>query len=138
MQFKIQNIFYIFDEIDAALDKRNSERLAALLNQYMKSGQYIVITHNDAIILNSNILYGVSMHEGVSKILSLKIDEPISQQLQKAKEMQVQDTKSLTSIDQIPNNQIIDELAPLAAQTLEESEMNENEVIENKSKLTKS
>lgn len=66
--------FYIFDEIDAALDKRNSERLAALLQQYMKSGQYIVITHNDAIIQNSNILYGVSMHEGVSKVLSLKLD----------------------------------------------------------------
>ncbi|MBI2632719.1 chromosome segregation protein SMC [Candidatus Pacearchaeota archaeon] len=66
--------FYIFDEIDAALDKRNSERLAALLQQYMKSGQYIVITHNDAIIQNSNILYGISMHEGVSKILSLKLD----------------------------------------------------------------
>lgn len=66
--------FYIFDEIDAALDKRNSERLAALLTQYMKSGQYIVITHNDSIIMSSNVLYGVSMHEGVSKILSLKVD----------------------------------------------------------------
>ncbi len=66
--------FYVFDEIDAALDKRNSERLAGLLNQYMKSGQYIVITHNDAIILNSNALYGVSMHEGISKILSLKLN----------------------------------------------------------------
>lgn len=66
--------FYIFDEIDAALDKRNSERLSSLITQYMKSGQYIVITHNDAIITNSNVLYGVSMHEGVSKILSLKID----------------------------------------------------------------
>ncbi len=65
--------FYVFDEIDAALDKRNSERLAALLNQYMKAGQYIVITHNDAIILNSNVLYGISMHDGVSKILSLKV-----------------------------------------------------------------
>lgn len=66
--------FYILDEIDAALDKRNSERLAGLLNQYMKSGQYLIITHNDAIILNSNLLYGVSMHEGVSKILSLQLD----------------------------------------------------------------
>ncbi len=65
--------FYIFDEIDAALDKRNSERLAGLLNQYMKSGQYIVITHNDAIIMNSNVLYGVSMQDGVSKVLSLKV-----------------------------------------------------------------
>jgi len=65
--------FYILDEIDAALDKRNSERLAALLKRYMKSGQYIIVTHNDAIILDSNILYGVSMHEGVSKILSLRV-----------------------------------------------------------------
>lgn len=69
--------FYVFDEIDAALDKRNSERLAGLLQKYMRAGQYIIITHNDAIILNSNILYGVSMHDGVSKILSLNIkDEP--------------------------------------------------------------
>lgn len=67
--------FYILDEIDAALDKRNSERLAALLKRYMKAGQYVVITHNDAIILDSNILYGVSMHEGVSKILSLSIND---------------------------------------------------------------
>ncbi|MFH1290872.1 MAG: hypothetical protein ABIH92_05720, partial [Nanoarchaeota archaeon] len=66
--------FYILDEIDAALDKRNSERLAALLKQYMRSGQYIIVTHNDAIILDSDILYGVSMHEGVSKILSLRVN----------------------------------------------------------------
>ncbi len=65
--------FYILDEIDAALDKRNSERLAVLLNRYMKLGQYIIVTHNDAVILNSQILYGVSMHEGVSKVLSLKV-----------------------------------------------------------------
>ena len=30
-------------------------------------------THNDEIISNANILYGVSMHEGVSKIVSLKV-----------------------------------------------------------------
>ncbi|MBI5804327.1 chromosome segregation protein SMC [Candidatus Pacearchaeota archaeon] len=67
--------FYILDEIDAALDKRNSERLASLLSRYIKSGQYLIVTHNDAIILDSQILYGVSMHEGVSKILSLKLGE---------------------------------------------------------------
>ncbi len=65
--------FYILDEIDAALDKRNSERLSGLLSKYIKEGQYIIITHNDAIILNSDVLYGVSMHEGVSKILSMKM-----------------------------------------------------------------
>jgi len=75
--FAIQELkpyyFYIFDEIDAALDKRNSERLAELLKKYMKRGQYIVISHNDEVIANSTNLYGVSMSEGVSKILSLKI-----------------------------------------------------------------
>ncbi|MBS3065718.1 chromosome segregation protein SMC [Candidatus Pacearchaeota archaeon] len=67
--------FYIFDEIDAALDKRNSERLAGLLNQYMKSGQYVVITHNDAIIMDSDVLYGVSMHDGITKILSIDLSK---------------------------------------------------------------
>mgnify|MGYP003979655839 FL=1 len=75
--FAIQELnpycFYILDEIDAALDKRNSERLAGLLKKYMAKGQYIVITHNDEIITNASTLYGVSMHDGISKILSLKV-----------------------------------------------------------------
>ena len=76
--FAIQELhpysFYIFDEIDAALDRRNSERLSYLLKKHMKKGQYLIITHNDSIISeSSNILYGVSMQEGVSKILSLEI-----------------------------------------------------------------
>ncbi len=75
--FAIQELkpyyFYILDEIDAALDKRNSERLAGLLKKYMQKGQYIVITHNDEIITNATNLYGVSMHDGISKIVSLKI-----------------------------------------------------------------
>lgn len=75
--FAIQELkpyaFYILDEIDAALDKRNSERLANLLKKYMQKGQYIVITHNDEIITNATNLYGVSMHDGISKVTSLKI-----------------------------------------------------------------
>jgi len=66
--------FYIFDEIDAALDRRNSERLAYLLKKYMKQGQYLIITHNDSLISeSSNSLYGVTMQEGISKILSLEV-----------------------------------------------------------------
>ncbi|MDP3881366.1 MAG: chromosome segregation SMC family protein [Nanoarchaeota archaeon] len=110
--------FYIFDEIDAALDKRNSERLAALLGQYMKSGQYIVITHNDAIIMNSNILYGVSMHEGVSKVLSLKMDEPLPP------EIIAREENSSPLEENNAKEEILDE-APLAAETLEEPKENE-------------
>ena len=65
--------FYLLDEIDAALDKRNSERLAALLSKYMQQGQYIVISHNDEVISKATNIYGVSMQEGISKIISLKV-----------------------------------------------------------------
>jgi len=75
--FAIQELnpycFYILDEIDAALDKRNSERLAGLLKKYMQKGQYIVITHNDEVINRATNLYGISMHDGISKVLSLKV-----------------------------------------------------------------
>ena len=93
--------FYVFDEIDAALDKRNSERLAALLNQYMKSGQYIVITHNDAIIMNANVLYGVSMHDGVSKILSLELPKMLEPEPSTTadKPLEIQEPKEETVIE---------------------------------------
>lgn len=65
--------FYVFDEIDAALDKHNSELLAALIKRYMTTGQYIIVTHNDALISEASTLYGVSMQENISKIISLKI-----------------------------------------------------------------
>lgn len=65
--------FYVFDEIDAALDKHNSELLAALIKKYMTMGQYIVVTHNDALISEATNLFGVSMQEGISKVISLKV-----------------------------------------------------------------
>ncbi|MBI4441668.1 chromosome segregation protein SMC [Candidatus Woesearchaeota archaeon] len=66
--------FYIFDEVDAALDKHNSEKLAKLIRQYSDKAQYIVVSHNDAIISEGDYLYGVSMDEhNVSNVTSLKL-----------------------------------------------------------------
>ncbi|MBN1157285.1 chromosome segregation protein SMC [Candidatus Woesearchaeota archaeon] len=66
--------FYVLDEVDAALDKRNSEKLSQLLKKYSDRSQYVVISHNDGIISNADLLYGVSMNEhGMSKVVSLKI-----------------------------------------------------------------
>ena len=65
--------FYLLDEVDATLDKRNSERLAGLLSKYMQRGQYIVITHNDEVISKATNIYGISMHDGISKIISLRV-----------------------------------------------------------------
>lgn len=66
--------FYIMDEVDAALDKHNSEKLSMLLRKYVENAQYIIISHNDAIISEADNLYGVSMNEhGISNVTSLKI-----------------------------------------------------------------
>ncbi len=66
--------FYIFDEVDAALDKRNSEKLAQLVKAYAARAQYIIVSHNDGMISQADILYGVSMNEhGQSKVVSLKV-----------------------------------------------------------------
>jgi len=66
--------FYVLDEVDAALDKRNSEKLANLIKSYVSKAQYLVISHNDTVISEADNLYGVSMNEhGISKVVSLKI-----------------------------------------------------------------
>ena len=66
--------FYVLDEVDAALDKRNSEKLAKLVRKYSDRAQYIMISHNDGIISEADNLYGIAMDEhGVSNVVSLKI-----------------------------------------------------------------
>ncbi|MBI2668285.1 chromosome segregation protein SMC [Candidatus Woesearchaeota archaeon] len=65
--------FYILDEIDAALDKHNSETLAKLIRSYADRAQYLIISHNDSVISEADTLYGVSMTDGVSKVTSLRI-----------------------------------------------------------------
>ncbi len=65
--------FYILDEVDAALDKQNSETLARFVRSYSDRAQYILISHNDALISEADTLFGISMNEGVSKVTSLRI-----------------------------------------------------------------
>jgi chromosome segregation protein len=66
--------FYILDEVDAALDKHNSEKFAKLIRSYCKNAQYLIISHNDGVISEADNLYGVSMNEdSISKVTSLKI-----------------------------------------------------------------
>ena len=68
--------FVVLDEVDAALDEANSERLAKILDELSHKTQFIVITHNRASMRRANILYGVTMgDDGVSKLLSIKLEE---------------------------------------------------------------
>ncbi|GAG28770.1 unnamed protein product, partial [marine sediment metagenome] len=62
--------FYLLDEVDAALDKKNSEMLSKLINKYAQNAQYVLISHNDSVISEANQIYGVSMQQnGISKIV---------------------------------------------------------------------
>jgi len=66
--------FYVMDEVDAALDKHNSEKLAKAIRNYCQNAQYLVISHNDFMISEADSLYGVSMTENsISKVTSLKV-----------------------------------------------------------------
>lgn len=68
--------FVVLDEVDAALDEANSERLARILDDLSDKTQFIVITHNRASMRKASILYGVTMEaDGVSKLLSVKLDD---------------------------------------------------------------
>ncbi len=66
--------FYVLDEVDAALDKHNAEKLGQLVKQYSGRAQYVVISHNDNVISEADTLYGVSLGDhGISKVVSLQI-----------------------------------------------------------------
>jgi len=66
----------VLDEIDAALDETNSQKIAVILGELGNTSQFIVITHNRAMMRQAKTIYGVSMtDESISKIISVKIDE---------------------------------------------------------------
>jgi len=65
--------FYILDEVDAALDKQNSIRIAELIKKLSRDSQFIAISHNDQTLKYGDVIYGCSMVEGESKIIGLEM-----------------------------------------------------------------
>lgn len=70
--------FLVLDEIDAALDEKNTQRFAELVKEFSKKTQFVLVTHNRATMEAADALYGITMgDDGVSKVLSLKLEEAV-------------------------------------------------------------
>ena len=67
--------FYALDEVEAALDDRNLSRLLQVLGELGERSQLIVVTHQKRTMQMAQTLYGVSMREGVSSVLSQDMEE---------------------------------------------------------------
>jgi chromosome segregation protein len=68
--------FCLMDEVDAPLDDANVGRFIRLLEEFKKSTQFIVITHNPRTMQSAEAVYGVTMQEpGVSTIVGVRLGE---------------------------------------------------------------
>ncbi|MGK5530242.1 chromosome segregation protein SMC [Streptomyces sp. URMC 129] len=66
--------FYVMDEVEAALDDTNLQRLIRIMEELKDSSQLIVITHQKRTMEVADALYGVSMQgDGVSKVISQRL-----------------------------------------------------------------
>jgi len=73
--------FCILDEVDAPLDESNVGRFTQMIHEMGAGTQFIVVTHNRRTMEMASVLYGVTMQEpGVSKLVSVRWDEPAEQQ----------------------------------------------------------
>ncbi|MFP4461817.1 MAG: hypothetical protein ACLFQE_06435, partial [Thermotogota bacterium] len=69
--------FIILDETDAALDEANSRKYGDMIENLSKHSQLILITHNRETMGRAGVLYGVTMMQGISKLLSINFEDGI-------------------------------------------------------------
>lgn len=68
--------FCILDEVDAALDEANTQRLAGVLREFLDRSQFIVITHKKRTMAAADRLWGVTMQEsGISRLLPMQFED---------------------------------------------------------------
>jgi chromosome segregation protein len=68
--------FYVLDEVEAALDDINLQRVLDVIDEFRGSSQLIVVTHQKRTMEIADVLYGVTMRSGgVSKVLSQRLSD---------------------------------------------------------------
>lgn len=68
--------FCVMDEVDAALDEANTDRLRELLLEFGEKTQFVVITHNRDTVQAADLIYGITMgRDTTSQMISLKLND---------------------------------------------------------------
>jgi chromosome segregation protein len=66
--------FYVLDEVEAALDDTNLQRLLTIFEELRESSQLIIITHQRRTMECADALYGITMRgDGVSTVISQQL-----------------------------------------------------------------
>ena len=61
--------FCIFDEVDAPLDDTNIAKFNNIIKDFSSNSQFIIVTHNKKTMAAVDVMYGVSMQQGVSQVI---------------------------------------------------------------------
>ena len=70
--------FYVFDEVEAALDDANLDKLLDAIERLKSATQLIVISHQRRTMERADVLYGVSMQaDGVSHVVSQRLNRSV-------------------------------------------------------------
>ncbi|MDO5494200.1 MAG: chromosome segregation protein SMC [bacterium] len=66
--------FYVMDEVEAALDDTNLGRLLEIFRELQEDSQIIVVTHQKRTMEVADALYGVTMRDGVTEVISQRLE----------------------------------------------------------------
>ena len=69
--------FCVLDEIESALDENNVSRFARYTRRMSDKTQFLIITHRRGSMEEADMLYGVTMQKGISRVISVALEEAV-------------------------------------------------------------
>jgi chromosome segregation protein len=67
--------FYLLDEVEAALDDVNLLRFIGLVRELETNAQVLIVTHQKRTMEAADVLYGVTMREGISSVVAKRMED---------------------------------------------------------------